>query len=112
MNTSVFLGTLNFFLAISLIPKHKKQISGDCREETCNSNALLRSPMRIKLQKLAGLEVGPGFECPFKYAKYDIRPIFEQLPFDESDSPGRSEAGFGTPMSRRKGHCTFFFNPG
>ena len=111
MNTSVFLGTFPFF-GYKFDTSPQKQINGDYKGETHNSNALLRSPLRIKLQKLSGLEVGPGFECPFKYAKYDIRPFFEQLQFDESDSPGRSEAGFGTPMSRRKGQCTFFFNPG
>ena len=96
-----FFGNFELFFGNKFDTQPQKQIDGDCRGETCDSNALLRSSMRIKLQKLAGLEVSPGFECPFKYAKYDIRPIFEQLPFDESDSPGRSEAGFGTPIGRR-----------
>ena len=96
-----FFGNFGLFFGLKFDTQPRKQINGDCRGETCGSNALLWFPMRKELQKLAGLEVGPGNECPFKYAKYDTRPIFEQLPFDESDSPGRSEAGFGTLMSRR-----------
>ena len=96
-----FLETLNFFLAINLIPSTKNKSMEIVEGKPCGSNALLWSPMRKRLQKLAGIKVGLGNECPFKYAKYDTRPIFEQLPFDESDSPGRSETGFGTLMSRR-----------